>query len=120
MAKKTTLTFGKKRQKESSKNPSVTSAADLALLCGVITAAVFFLGSLSPTVEDTVHAPLTAIPVMSGAVEVSSSADDVPEIRERLRENIRNASGEPFGYMNGRWNLWEYLGDVMASLLLGG
>ncbi len=119
MSKKTTLTFGKKRRKD----PSPTPAADLALLCGVITAAVFFLASLSPVRQST-GSPGTAsdhaVPVMSGAVTEAPDAQDFTDVRELLRENVRHASGEPFGYMNGSWNLWEYLGDVMASLLAGG
>ena len=28
-----------------------------------------------------------------------------------------STASDPFGYFNGKWNLWEYLGDAMASIL---
>lgn len=27
------------------------------------------------------------------------------------------SSAEPFGYLNGEWNIWEYIGDYFASLI---
>ena len=28
-------------------------------------------------------------------------------------------SEEPPGYLNGKWNFWEYVGDALASLITG-
>lgn len=28
-----------------------------------------------------------------------------------------DTSAEPFGYLNGEWNLWEYIGDTVSSLI---
>lgn len=28
-----------------------------------------------------------------------------------------DASAEPFGYFMGEWNLWEFIGDSVASLI---
>ena len=28
-----------------------------------------------------------------------------------------NAIVEPFGYYDGKWNLWEYIGDLVSSLI---
>ena len=27
-----------------------------------------------------------------------------------------STTADPFGYFNGKWNLWEYLGDAFASI----
>ena len=27
-----------------------------------------------------------------------------------------DVSSDPFGYFNGKWNLWEFIGDSAASL----
>ncbi len=127
MATKNTLQFGRKRP--SPPSPPSHHRANLTLFCGTLTAAVFFIGSLSGTSLSgdarRVESALDAVTVMSTGVDEApennapplSSAD---KVRERLRETVRDASGEPFGYMDGRWNLWEYLGDVMATLLVGG
>lgn len=120
----TVLQFGKHHNKPTStaekiKKESPSRSADLTLAFGIMVAAVFFIGSLteSSLTGDArrVEAVLNdnAVPVMSTSVE------DTEEIREILRENVRNASGEAFGYMGGKWNLWEYLGDIMAEMLIG-
>ena len=28
-----------------------------------------------------------------------------------------SATADPFGYFNGEWNLWEFIGDSFSSLL---
>lgn len=33
------------------------------------------------------------------------------------RPEETTAVAEPFGYYDGAWNLWEYLGDLLLSLL---
>ena len=52
--------------------------------------------------------------VMSTAVterEILTSAGT------QTRENTADTGAEPFGYLDGEWNLWEYIGDLMWSLL---
>ncbi|MBE6597815.1 MAG: hypothetical protein E7638_00045 [Ruminococcaceae bacterium] len=131
MPKKATLRFGKGRSTPSAQAQR-NRCADTALICGTITAAVFFVGTLSGSslTADAHRAESvlasSSVPAMSTAVDSSSLAptpDNIPqsaeEMREILRKNVRDTSGEPFGYMGGQWNLWEYLGDLMADLLVG-
>lgn len=40
-----------------------------------------------------------------------ASADDSAD--EIYNDEV---SVDPFGYFNGRWNIWEYIGDTLASL----
>ena len=51
--------------------------------------------------------------VMSTAAEARE--DLGPPVRER--PDTADAGTEPFGYLDGEWNLWEYIGDLMWSLL---
>lgn len=116
----TTLQFGRKRVvTEQQKNKD--RSADLALICGVITVGVFFFGSLTggSLTEDGKRAEAAlSVPVMSYITE--SDGAEAGSVKEFIRKSIRDTSAEPFGYMDGRWNFWEYLGDVMADLLMGG
>ena len=53
-----------------------------------------------------------------GAVAVMSSAVCEREAVVLPWETHEEAAGaEPFGYMDGEWNLWEYIGDLMWALL---
>ena len=115
-----TLRFERKREKSDPKTADRT--AESVLLLGVIAVSVYFFGSMWGGPLTGEADPIlngNAIPVMSTFGEETASADG-EELRELLRKNLRDTSAEPFGYMNGRWNLWEYLGDVMAELLIGG
>ena len=130
MTKKTILRFGRPRDGRSrhSTDPSPTQGtkkptkktpcAERTFLCSAVVAALFFIGALwgAPVNEAQSEAPREAIPVMATPTEQTTEES----VREILRKNIRDVSGEPFGYLDGQWNLWEYLGDVMAELLLGG
>lgn len=117
------LRFGKKREVHPPQNNS--TAANHALLGGMIAAGIFFFGTLTggslSTDAERVEGAFRgdSHPVMS-MVEEESLPTDRENIKEFIRKNIRDTAAEPFGYMNGRWNLWEYLGDVMAELLMGG
>ena len=42
---------------------------------------------------------------------VSAITDDVHSEAEK------NTAVDPFGYFNGEWNLWEFIGDSFSSLL---
>lgn len=119
------MQFGHRKSTTQNPRPS-EHTANITLLCGVLTAGIFFLGSLTEaslsgdaqrvaSVCDS-----AAVPVMSFVTESSGEENGGDAVREFLRKSIRDTSAEPFGYMNGRWNLWEYLGDVMADLLIGG
>ena len=120
----TVLQFGKHHHSstdtaEKIKKEVPSRSADLTLVFGAVVAAVFFISSLTGSslngdamrVESVLNDK--AVPVMSTGIE------DAEEIREILRENVRDASGEAFGYMGGKWTLWEYLGDIMAEMLIG-
>ena len=62
--------------------------------------------------------PSAAEGVPEGAVAVMSTAVGEREMVVPPEENRGEAAGaEPFGYMDGEWNLWEYIGDLMWSLL---
>ena len=114
------LCFGKKRKTDV--KITSTRSAEIVLVCGVITMGVFFFGTLMGKTPSTVGEYLSssdAIPVMSEITEGITGQEET--VRETLRKTVRDAAamgGEPFGYVDGKWNLWEYLGDVMAALLL--
>lgn len=36
---------------------------------------------------------------------------------ENGQEKSAGTGADPFGYLDGEWNLWEYIGDLMWSLL---
>ena len=118
------LQFGRKRNAKKEKTP--LDSADRALLCGIVTLGVLFFGILTGEESAKAYVDGDAVPVMSilptqGEETLLRDADTV---KEYLRKNSENGAalsgGEPFGYMDGKWNLWEYLGDVMADLLMGG
>ena len=44
-----------------------------------------------------------------GVLEVSTVTDDV------YSDSDSEVSVDPFGYFNGEWNLWEYIGDSVSS-----
>ncbi len=120
----TVLYFGKKRKKDVNTPPN--RSAEFALVCGVITMGVFFFGTLTggvPSAEGKNFSPSDAVPVMTEITEEIVGQEKT--VRETLRKTVRDAAvlngepfGEPFGYVDGKWNLWEYLGDMMAALLL--
>jgi len=121
----TVLRFGRRRNRspEPQSDRKNAAAADSVFVMGVAVVSLFFITALSgrslshdaARVESVFRD--AAVPVMSSTV--SELPEDPADIREILRDNIRDTAGEPFGYMGGRWNLWEYLGDVMAALLVG-
>ena len=41
----------------------------------------------------------------------------VSSVFEENSSENENATADPFGYFNGKWNLWEYLGDTFSSLI---
>lgn len=45
--------------------------------------------------------------------------DDHAAAKKEQLEDSRMTVIEPFGYFNGEWNLWEYIGDSLSSLLFG-
>lgn len=76
----------------------------------------FFLLMTVPQENET----YTAGGVPEGAVAVMSTAVHDREtlaMPETAGEDSAGTGAEPFGYMDGEWNLWEYIGDLMWSLL---
>ncbi len=115
---KQTQQYGRTMRKISG-TPSPRSArrswdtADAVFVLGTLFVLLFLYrmtGGLSTDADRIMAGENVAVAVMSTGVAESG------EEKEMLRE----VTGEPFGYMSGEWNLWEYIGDVMASLLTGG
>lgn len=99
---------------ESPPAQTVQKAAGRVLALGGAMIAGFFLLMTVPgekEVSGTAGIPEGAVAVMSTAVAERESLAVPEETREEA------AGAEPFGYMNGEWNLWEYIGDLMWSLL---
>ena len=42
-------------------------------------------------------------------------ADTASETTD-VKDGDREVSCDPFGYYNGKWNLWEFIGDSVSSL----
>ncbi len=49
----------------------------------------------------------------------SSKKKDAMYVADIFSENSEDTSGEPFGYFRGSWNLWEFIGDSVSSLIPG-
>ena len=89
-------------------------AAGRVLALGGAMITGFFLLMTVPGEKETT--PAGGIP--EGAVAVMSTAVTEREMLTLPEEKREEAAGtEPFGYMDGEWNLWEYIGDLMWSLL---
>ena len=89
-------------------------AAGRVLALGGAMIAGFFLLMTVPGEKETT--PADGIP--EGAVAVMSTTVTEREMLTLPEENRGETAGaEPFGYMDGEWNLWEYIGDLMWSLL---
>ncbi|MBR4961516.1 MAG: hypothetical protein IKY52_11520 [Clostridia bacterium] len=91
----------------------------LALGCGIL--AGFLITMTVPWHTGRGESALTdsGLPV-EGVVAVMSTAVQERESLERPMRNENNTADvvtEPFGYLDGEWNLWEYIGDLMWSLL---
>lgn len=71
------------------------------LLIGCISVAVF-LGSCILRGSGIATAQPEAVQVMA------QTAQELP------------TDGVPHGYLDGEWNLWEYLSDVLTALFVGG
>ncbi len=131
----TVLRVGKRHdQKSCGKNGSPKRrwslrTEDAVMIFGLLVVAAFFLSPILQTPffprksgepmglsADAARLEEVFLPVMSYTVEEEPEPEG---IRERIRKNVRSASGEAEGYLNGQWNLWEYIGDVMADLLVG-
>ena len=100
----------------------VQKAADRVLALGCALLAAFLIVMTVPwrTVRADSAFPEGYMPTEG----VTAVMNTVTEIREDLTrpENVEpydvsDTGAEPFGYLNGTWNLWEYIGDVMWSLL---
>lgn len=97
-----------------SASPAVQKAAGRVLALGGAMIAGFFLLMTVPQ-EETVQ---NRIPEGAAAV-MSTAVTEREELAIPAETNTPSAGtgAEPFGYMDGEWNLWEYIGDLMWSLL---
>ncbi len=103
---------------QSAKEPEkeVVKGAKTVLILGAAMLTGFFLHVLLPEQDSMAYEmPAGYTAVMSTAWEQEGSE----ETREMVRtpEESHHTGVEPFGYLEGEWNLWEYIGDLMASLL---
>ena len=86
--------------------------ADFVFLIGTVFILLFLYRMTANPAADTDRSAFSQQAVTAVmSMNVSKNAEEGDRIRE--------VTGEPFGYMSGEWNLWEYIGDVMASLLTG-
>ncbi|MBQ7922446.1 MAG: hypothetical protein IJ325_07710 [Clostridia bacterium] len=104
----------KKHRNEDKKQPRRYDTADLIFLLGTLMA-VLFLYRMTGGISSDAELLKTEQEQIAVAVMSTNAAESGGE-----REILREVTGEPFGYMTGEWNLWEYIGDLMASLLMGG
>ena len=87
------------------------AAGQVLALGGAMIAGFFLLMTVPEETTATGSIP-------EGAVAVMSTAVYEKEVLTAPAETGNEAAGaEPFGYMDGEWNLWEYIGDLMWSLL---
>ena len=92
---------------------AIQQAAGRVLALGGAMMIGFFLLMTVPQEQETVP---EGIP--EGAVAAMSMAVTEKEAVILPSQSHEEAAGaEPFGYMDGEWNLWEYIGDLMWSLL---
>ncbi len=100
-------------QKTPASQGSRSAGMVLVLGCAMLTG--FFLHALAPEPQpqqSTVPAGYTA--VMS---TTSMEAVTPEQVVAAGKEERYHTGAEPFGYMDGEWSLWEYIGDLMVSLL---
>ena len=59
------------------------------------------------------------IPVEGVAAVMSTAVEERENLDRPVRETPETADAgtEPFGYLDGEWNLWEYIGGLIGSLL---
>lgn len=50
--------------------------------------------------------------------EYGAEAVAVMQVQEMVAVPETDASVEPFGYLDGEWNFWEYIGDLLWSFLM--
>ncbi len=101
-----------KSQHDSTTDKTTGRSASLVLTLGCAMLCGFFLHTLVPD-----HNPQqTAVP--EGYTAVMTTVPLEETIPEQVTTPDREDTGaEPFGYLDGEWNLWEYIGDLMVSLL---
>ncbi len=102
--------YGRPKTTKKPEKNTTYRAAGLVLGLGCVMVTAFFLHTILPQKTET-SLPADAIAVMSTAV-TDEPRETVTTPAERY-----HTGAEPFGYMDGEWNLWEYIGDLMVSLL---
>lgn len=83
--------------------PPKTTAPWLVLALGTALLTGFFLATVLPP-EQASPTTVEAVPVMQ-------------LVREQVAAGEEPVLVEPFGTFQGQWNLWEYIGDLLWSLL---
>lgn len=94
--------FGKPRGRQRGEPKPSSHAPRWVLILGC-TAAVCFCAMEIRHGRTVPEIPSDAVSVMA----LSHPACGVP------------TEGEPAGFLDGEWNLWEYLSDVLSALLIG-
>jgi len=98
---------------ERSENGYLHGAAGRVLALGAAMVAGFFVAVTAEWPESPM--PAEAVAVFSTAV-----TGEQEEVRAPVAGEAGEAAGtgsEPFGYLDGEWNVWEYIGDLVWSLL---
>ncbi len=90
-------------------------SAGVVLVLGCAMLAGFFLHMLIPELIPQVSSVPAGYTAVMSIVPVEETAPE--QVAASDREEGYHTGAEPFGYMDGEWSLWEYIGDLMVSLL---
>lgn len=86
----------------------------LALGCAVL--AGFLVNATIPRPPE--EKPAEYLPGSCTAAVMSTAVGEREDLtRPAPAEEKADTGAEPFGYLDGEWNLWEYIGDLMWSLI---
>lgn len=110
------------KETEPTAHPTVQQAADRILALGCALVAVFLIAMTVPwqtfganSAFPEGHMPTEGITAVMSTV--TEEREDLTRPGNTELYDVSDTGAEPFGYLNGTWNLWEYIGDVMWSLL---
>ena len=107
---------GEKNTSGKGENHDAHTAAGRILALGCALLAGFLVSVTIP--RQTEDAMENGIPSQGVAAVMSTAVGERENLtRPNETEEKTDAGAEPFGYLDGEWNLWEYIGDLMWSLL---
>ena len=115
------ISWGRSKISAPSKNIETTTLrrqAEAFFAAGIVICCIFAV-SITYTVSD--------VGVKTGSMDSENTSRYI-SVLSQTEENIQSTSieaekeltaAEPFGYFNGEWSLWEYIGDSVSSILFG-